>query len=305
MTVGTGKFISKKVSAVRWQPVVDTSQTQSSVLAAGSWDDEANSLSVWGGAGPGGEASLMASTHLTGDVTGLEWLGPDTVSLSSSGGEVQVYRVGGLSGLQLVQEWPGLHRPGAGGATALTRHGDSLASGGQDGKLNVLVVTSRTPVKVYDKADSCSITALTFSKTSELVSSNMRGQIKTWDLRSNSQCPVSNSSQGGAVRCLAVHPTQSHVMMAGGEDGVLAVWDLRSPTQPATLLSADKAAISEVVFHPSQPDHVFTCSQGKTVTCHVSQLTLSSWQVVTSVTGTAPEYTGTPRSSHSPPCPPG
>ena len=76
------------------------------------------------------------------------------------------------------------------------------------------------------------------------------------------------------MRCLATHPTQSHVMMAGGEDGVLAVWDLRSPAHPATLLSADKAAISEVVFHPSQPDHVFTCSQAGDL-CHWNSSGLS------------------------------
>ena len=189
MTVGTGKFISKKVSAVRWQPLLDTSQTSSSTLAAGSWDDETNTVSVWGGASPGGEASLLASADLPGDVTGLEWLSPDTLSLSCSSGQVQLYRLGGLAGLQLLQDWAGLHRAGAGGATALARHGDSLASGGQDGRINILGASSRSPLKVYDKADSCSITALTFSKTSELVSSNMRGQIKTWDLRSNSQTP--------------------------------------------------------------------------------------------------------------------
>ena len=194
MTVGTGKFISKKVSAVRWQPVVDTSQTCSSTLAAGSWDDETNSVSVWAGASPGGEASLLASADLPGDVTGLEWLSPDTLSVSCSTGQVQLYRLAGLGGLQLLQEWAGLHRPGAGGATALTRHGDSLASGGQDGRINILVASNRTPLKVYDKADSCSITALTFSKTSELVSSNMRGQIKTWDLRTNSQAPGKSES---------------------------------------------------------------------------------------------------------------
>ena len=70
--------------------------------------------------------------------------------------------------------------------------------------------------------------------------------------------------QGSGVRCLAVHPSQSHILMSGGVDGVLGVWDLRSPLHPATLLSADKAAISEVKFHPSQPDHVFTCSQVNT-----------------------------------------
>ena len=49
--------------------------------------------------------------------------------------------------------------------------------------------------QVYDKAESCSITAVTFTRTSELVSSNMRGQLKTWDLRSNSQTAVRTCSQ--------------------------------------------------------------------------------------------------------------
>ena len=48
---------------------------------------------------------------------------------------------------------------------------------------------------MYDKAESCSITAVTFTKASELVSSNMRGQLKTWDLRSNSQAAVRTCSQ--------------------------------------------------------------------------------------------------------------
>ena len=48
---------------------------------------------------------------------------------------------------------------------------------------------------MYDKAESCSITAVTFTRTSELVSSNMRGQLKTWDTRTNSQAPVRTCSQ--------------------------------------------------------------------------------------------------------------
>ena len=49
----------------------------------------------------------------------------------------------------------------------------------------VLVFTQRSPVEMYEKGDSCFITALSNTRTSELVSSNMRGQFKTWDLRSN------------------------------------------------------------------------------------------------------------------------
>ena len=43
--------------------------------------------------------------------------------------------------------------------------------------------------------------------------------------------------QGSGVRCLATHPSQSHILMSGAQDGVLAVWDLRNPQHPATLLS--------------------------------------------------------------------
>jgi WD40 repeat protein len=34
------------------------------------------------------------------------------------------------------------------------------------------------------------------------------------------------------------HPTQRHMVLAGGEDGSITVWDLRQNTFPVTLLSA-------------------------------------------------------------------
>eukprot|EP00092_Neocalanus_flemingeri_P041747 GFUD01045469.1.p1 GENE.GFUD01045469.1~~GFUD01045469.1.p1 ORF type:complete len:347 (-),score=138.07 GFUD01045469.1:130-1170(-) len=264
---GTGKFMSKKVSKVRWMPMSDTSQPISTSLATGSWDDEMNSVVVWGGAGLGGEARKVGSADHPGDVTGLVWLSQELLAATSSTGCLVLYRVTASPALGVAQEWPQLHKAGGGGCTALACYGDSLATGGQDGKINVLVSTQRSPVKVYEKGDSCSITSLAYTRTSELVSSNMRGQLKTWDLRSNSQTPVTTSSQGAGVTCLARHPTQSHILVAGGGDGVLAVWDLRSPSHPTTLLSAHKAALSEVQFHPTQPDHLFTCSQGGDI-CH-------------------------------------
>lgn len=268
MTVGTGKFISRKVSKVRWLPQTDTSQQESSILVTGSWDDEDNVVMVWSSSG--GEASLRSEARMPGEVTGLEWLGGQTEAglvASTSAGTVTLFGLTGLQGLQTALEWKGLHSTGSGGATALACHGDNIATGGQDGRINILARDSKSPLKVYDKAESCSITAVTFTRASELVSSNMRGQLQTWDTRTNSQKPVRTCSQGSGVRCLATHPSQSHILMSGGQDGVLAVWDLRNPQHPATLLSADKAAISEVKFHPSQPDHVFTCSQGGDV-CH-------------------------------------
>lgn len=43
--------------------------------------------------------------------------------------------------------------------------------------------------------------------------------------------------QVGAT-CVTPHPTQRHLVLAGGEDGSLTIWDLRENTTPATLLLA-------------------------------------------------------------------
>ena len=68
MTIGSGKFISKKVSKVRWQPQYDTSVLESNVLVTGSWDDETNSVVLWSGAGAGsgGEASAQGQINVNG-----------------------------------------------------------------------------------------------------------------------------------------------------------------------------------------------------------------------------------------------
>lgn len=47
--------------------------------------------------------------------------------------------------------------------------------------------------------------------------------------------------QVGAT-CVTPHPSQRHLLLAGGEDGSLTVWDLRENTSPATLLSAHSQA---------------------------------------------------------------
>ena len=80
---GTGKFMSKKVSKVRWMPMSDTSQPISTSLATGSWDDESNSVVVWGGAGLGGEARQVGSAE-------------DLLLASFSSGCLVLYRVPGM-----------------------------------------------------------------------------------------------------------------------------------------------------------------------------------------------------------------
>jgi len=278
---GTGKFIAKKVRKVRWKPKSDTSQTSSNIFVTGSWDDQSNEVTVWRcpsqgpveGGEPGSEPTSVASISHTGDVTGMSWLNPDTLLLSSSTGCLSLHRLSRLPSsrpdsyrLELCLDWPHLHTAaGGGGATGISCHGDHMVSVGEDGKMNLLNYKQRPAVRVWDHADSCSITDVTFTKASEVVTSNMRGQLKLWDLRSNQQQPATTfllSSDQVAVTCLARHPTQCHILVSGGDDGVLGVWDLRQGKYPVTLLSAHQSPVSEVTFHQEQPDHLFTCSQG-------------------------------------------
>lgn len=60
--------------------------------------------------------------------------------------------------------------------------------------------------------------------------------------------------------CIAHHPTQKHIVVAGGGDGGLTVWDLRYKTYPIGQLSAHTKSISEVLFHPDRPDNIYSCS---------------------------------------------
>lgn len=87
--------------------------------------------------------------------------------------------------------------------------------------------------------------------------------MKIWDLRNNNDSPTNAFMLNGdqiAATCLAYHPTQRHMVLAGDEEGSLTVWDLRHNTFPVTLLSAHTEAVTEIQFHSRYPDHMFSCS---------------------------------------------
>ena len=53
-------------------------------------------------------------------------------------------------------------------------------------------------------------------------------------------CP-NRSGDRVPLLCVDKHPTQSHLLAAGGQDGVVSIWDLRQKLYPVTLLAAHEA----------------------------------------------------------------
>ena len=52
---------------------------------------------------------------------------------------------------------------------------------------------------------------------------------------------LDSSGDRVSLLCVDKHPTQPHLLAAGGQDGVLSIWDMRQELYPVTLLEAHAA----------------------------------------------------------------
>ncbi|KAL8599017.1 hypothetical protein ACOMHN_006826 [Nucella lapillus] len=278
------KFVSQKINKIRWRPRAKQSVQPSNTFATGSWDDEENKVCMWrqepvtedrGPAEVGQEEltlrepQLLCEARHPGDVADLCFLTDDLIATASSRGSVLLYKhEPSTQLLEVAQEWRALHH-GVGESsspcTCLATYGqDCLLSGGEDGRLALISPGQAAPVRVLEKADSCSINALTFLKQSEVLTVNSFGQLKLFDLRQNSEDPAqifSATEDHWSLLCVDRHPGQLHIVATGSQDGTLTVWDLRQNRFPMTTLDAHQSSMWEVRFHPQQAQHLFTCSE--------------------------------------------
>nr|ACO15127.1 Nucleoporin Nup43 [Caligus clemensi] len=272
---GRGLFACKKINRIRWKPRPDTSVLEGNLFVTGSWDDEAsNEVSLWMVVEGKGEPALrISSLAHSGDVNSMEFLNSDTFVTGSSDGTLRMFRVlrsraSSEWDLSLLHSWnkmhSGVYRPSA--SKSVSCSGDVFASAGEEGKVVVINARTMQSIKTYEKVDSCSLSAVHFVKHDEIVTANMRGQMKLWDLRSSegshpSSTFFSSNTEQVGITCVSRHPTQSHVICTGSQDGMIAFWDFRKERYPVTILNAHKGAVSEIHFHHQSPDHIFSCSQ--------------------------------------------
>ncbi|GLH06246.1 Coatomer subunit beta' [Gryllus bimaculatus] len=266
-----GTFVSQKINKVRWKP---EDLSYSSYFVTGSWDDQVNTLMLWSNPRPDDDPDQLtvktASLNFSGDVTELLFIDDKRFIASSSHGFAKLFEIEFLDlGKALFKElivWDKLHEFSYGNCcpcTGLACFEEDIATIGEDGRIALLTARQKNPLRKIDKADSCSLHCVCFLKYNEVLTGNIRGHMKVWDLKSQSNKPATTFMMSGdqiAASCVTFHPTQRHMLLVGGDDGSLTVWDMRHNTFPVTVLSAHAESVSELKFHPDRPEHLFSCS---------------------------------------------
>ncbi|KAK4882408.1 hypothetical protein RN001_005727 [Aquatica leii] len=266
-----GTFISEKINKIRWRP--DPFNDSHSFIT-GSWDNDQNNIKLWNFEKGEDDADIypfvIQNYEFEGDVTEAKFINSDYCVVSSSLGSVYYLKITNtLTGdVQITNEklWSNIHKfknqdPSL--CTSFTVYENDVVTAGEDGRVNVLNLQNKDVLRTIEEADSCSLNCITFVKHSEVLTGNSRGQMKIFDLRVKGNQPTNSFMLSGdqiAATCLAYHPNQRHMVVAGDEDGSLTVWDLRQNSFPVNLLSAHSESVSEIQFHPDHPDQMFSCS---------------------------------------------
>ncbi|XP_028295031.1 nucleoporin Nup43 [Gouania willdenowi] len=270
------KYVSQKVSRTRWRPVSVSSFQQPEIFATGSWDNEDNKVSLWsignyGGLGMEdgfeGDPQLLCDIKHDGDVLDLQFLDQERIVTASSTGGVTILRHHPNSQtLSVSHQWERAHRYPCDNApcTSVVCSSPEIVSVGEDGRIVVFRADQEGVCRVIENADSSTIHAVTYLRTTEVLTVNSIGQLKLWDLRQQGGSPSKILSLSGdrvPLHCVDRHPNQQHVVATGGQDGTLCIWDVREESSPVALMEAHSAEMWEVHFHPTNPDHLFTCSE--------------------------------------------
>lgn len=264
-----GTFASEKISKIRWQhePLSDTK-----TFITGSWDNPVNKITYWTFQTNEDDESypvIITSDPFYGDVTELQFINKDFFVASSSDGSVKVLQILENPYAKFKEHitWKNIHRFNSteenASCTAFSTFEQDIVSVGEDGKINLLTAHQKDIVRTIDSAESCSLYCVDFLRHNEILTGNIRGHMKIWDLRNDQDRPVSfmlSDQVTTEVTSVAHHPTQRHIVVAGGGDGSLTVWDLRRNTYPVSQLNAHAKAVSEILFHRDRPENLFTCS---------------------------------------------
>ncbi|TMS12370.1 Nucleoporin Nup43 [Larimichthys crocea] len=195
------KYVSQKISKTRWRPVSHSSLQQPEIFATGSWDNEDNKISFWSIGNNGssgledgfeGDPQLLCEHKHDGDVLDLQFLDQDKIVTASSTGAVTIFRHHQNSQtVSVSQRWARAHRYPCDNApcTGVVCSSPEIVTVGEDGRIILFRADQEGVMRVIENADSSTIHAVTYLRTTEILTVNSIGQLKLWDFRQQSNSP--------------------------------------------------------------------------------------------------------------------
>ncbi|CAB1342870.1 unnamed protein product [Coregonus sp. 'balchen'] len=250
------KYVSQKISKTRWRPVSSSSLQQPDIFATGSWDNEDNKISIWSIGENGvssmddefeGDPQLVCEYKHNGDVLDLQFLDQDRIVTASSTGAVIIFRHHHNSQtLSVSKLWERAHHYPCDNApcTGIVCNSPEIVTVGEDGRIILFRADQEGVLRTIENADSSTIHAVTFLRTTEILTVNSIGQLKLWDFRQQGNEPSQILSLTGdrvPLHCVDRHPNQQHIVATGGQDGMLCIWDVRQGNMPFSLMEAHSA----------------------------------------------------------------
>jgi len=283
-------FIGHKISKIKWykQNFYTVNSPLVGIAATGTWDEKLNQVDIWKmNLIEKTDPQLLFSLPHKGDVTDLKWLTTDNTSsrllFSSTTGDVTLIKLMDLEDilkesvesdentlemdiLQDSNTWRNLHNSSCTGV-AIHNDKNEIITVGEDGTISILSLSEPKPKKVMKNADSGSISSVSYISSSSILTANLNGILKVWDIKDSTNRPtqILKHNQSSMLHCIAVHPNQPEYVLSGSREGCLTVWDLRNTKFPIKILKKHSSSIWEVAFHPHSPNFVFSCSNDGTM----------------------------------------
>ncbi|ESN99224.1 hypothetical protein HELRODRAFT_189038 [Helobdella robusta] len=280
------KYLTCKISKIKWQPVRSHLEEQPNIFVTGGYDElSRNPIAVWLVPNEAQsyeskdeafdlEPQMLSSADLTGGVTDLTFMNETSILSSSSNGDINILHFNeDYQKLDLKHTYSKVHYyAGKVGCpcTSVCFNEDSsiIASAGEDGCINAIKNAGTQNAVTRIAVDNVTINGISFVDQSTVGTINLVGHLNLYDIRSCNKSSSKKFAVTGnlmSLLCMDQHPSQPHIVCAGGSDGQLFVWDLRSDGAPIAIHKGHSANMLDVKFHPQMPNNLFTCSQDGTL----------------------------------------
>ena len=119
----------------------------------------------------------------------------------------------------------------------------------KSGRVALFSLDQKEYIRTY--SDECSVLCSKSVSISSFISGNAFGQIKWWDVRSNSvgaERTFDLIDYGVGINAITQHPGRTNLILGGASDGMIYIWDIRKDKVPITAIDNHAASVTSVSY---------------------------------------------------------